>query len=75
MVVCKHCGSENGFYAPERIVSGSVISYYNSDGSFGNNSEMYDNLNTEVGKRAYCVDCGKYVGKTVDLIARDGESK
>ncbi|EAC8423385.1 hypothetical protein Y391_02565 [Listeria monocytogenes] len=69
MLICKNCGSKNGFYAPEKIVAGSVITTYNSDGTLGNNSEMYDNLITSVGKRAYCVDCDSYVGKTDNLIA------
>ncbi|EAA0044690.1 hypothetical protein ARP93_06750 [Listeria monocytogenes] len=69
MLVCKICGSKNGFYAPEEIVAGSVIGTYNSDGTWGDNSVMFDSLITRVGKRAYCVDCDSYVGKTDNLIA------
>ncbi|EAE5023177.1 hypothetical protein G7498_001058 [Listeria monocytogenes] len=70
MITCKSCGSVNGFYTNENVVGGHVIGIYNADGSWGDNSGMYDGLITVAGKNAYCVDCYCYVGKTKDLVAK-----
>ncbi|HAC5626860.1 TPA_asm: hypothetical protein GZY09_00915 [Listeria monocytogenes] len=72
MTICVICGSTNGFYTNENIVRGNVISVYNSDGTWGDNSGMYDHLVTEAGKHAYCIDCGGYVGKTEKIVVERG---
>jgi DNA-directed RNA polymerase subunit RPC12/RpoP len=57
---CPHCNSINGVYTKQRA-SGSVIFYYNYDGSFHENGQMHDSLKYSGGKVYYCKDCNKKV--------------
>lgn len=61
MQKCKYCGSENGFYSKDSVKA-RVQTYYNFDGSEGDNSGMYDSLEHTVGKKAYCMSCDKILG-------------
>lgn len=60
--LCPHCGSAKGFFTKDRI-SGSTITKFNYDKTEYDNSEMYDGICHTLGKKMYCLDCEKYIGK------------
>lgn len=68
-IVCKHCGAEDGFYVKERVTGIATI-YYDNKGDYGEDqSAMYDYLSHSGGKKAYCQNCKKHIGKSEDLIS------
>ena len=70
MIICKECGSTEGFYVNERV-SGVAIIYYDREGNYGTeNYSIYDNMRHSGGKKAYCKSCDKYMGKSIDLKAK-----
>lgn len=76
MINCPFCGSEE--YYERMTVKG--ISFYHSrfDGEEAENTEMYDQLHFYGSGRAYCSECGRYlgnretntVGKTAEKVCR-----
>lgn len=62
---CPHCGSDMGYYTKDYI-SGSCRYNHNYDGSQAYNGEMYDYLDHESGKIAYCSNCDKRLFKIED---------
>ncbi|NRG48370.1 hypothetical protein HRF87_27180 [Bacillus sp. CRN 9] len=72
-IVCKYCGSENGFYTEERVTGRATI-YYKGNGYMrADQGSMYDSLTHSGGKKAYCRDCFKYIGKSEKLISGNRE--
>jgi hypothetical protein len=57
-VTCQHCGSASGYFT-KGWVCGSIRTYFNADGTTGDNAEMYSYLRHDEGKYAYCCDCEK----------------
>lgn len=57
---CPYCGSEE-FYINQRV-SGKVKYHYRFNGEEGENGELHEPLlYTDIGKFAYCTECGKRV--------------
>lgn len=69
LVVCKQCGSQNGFYSKDKV-RGSAETHYNANGDFKNNqADMYNDLIHTQGKTAYCVDCNARVGRIENIVS------
>lgn len=59
---CPHCGYDE-FYIKERV-SGIVHFNYKYNGDLGDNSEVYDHINSKrIGKYAYCTGCNRKLFK------------
>ncbi|MDW0112227.1 hypothetical protein QT711_03455 [Sporosarcina saromensis] len=66
-IICPHCNQSEGFYAKERV-SGTATVHYTENGDWAlDQSDMYASLQHSGGKRAYCNQCHKYIGKTDEL--------
>lgn len=71
-IECPHCESTEGFYTKE-TVTGTATIYYTENGDYAKDqTEMYS-LSHKGGKRAYCVQCNKIIGKSEDLISGKSE--
>lgn len=57
---CPHCGDDQ-FYVIVQM-RGSGKWHRKLDGTPGQNDTLYDSLNWQMGKRAYCSNCDKYLG-------------
>lgn len=69
VVICPHCESQEGFFTKEQV-RGISTPYFTKEGHYAiENGHVYDGLIHSGGKRAYCLDCKKYIGKSVDLIS------
>lgn len=67
-VICKYCGSDEGFFIKTQIYGHADI-YYNNDGTYslnGLNASAHDSLTYKHGKNVYCSNCEKQIGKTYD---------
>lgn len=58
MKKCKYCGSEEGYFTKE-AARGTIMTFYDFDGNYRNNSNLYDGIMGYGGKYAYCIDCEK----------------
>lgn len=68
VITCPHCESQEGFYTKEQV-KGTSTPHYTKEGHYATeNGHIYDYLNHSGGKRAYCIICQKYIGKSADLI-------
>ncbi|MGY3717166.1 hypothetical protein ACWE42_16770 [Sutcliffiella cohnii] len=68
-IICPHCDSKEGFYTKEQV-KGTATPHYTKNGHYAiENGHIYDSLTHSGGKRAYCIDCHKYIGKSEDLIS------
>ncbi|UTV34853.1 hypothetical protein [Bacillus altitudinis] len=72
-IVCKHCGSDEGFYTLERIYGNAMVCYNARGDILLDQHSMYDNVRHSGGKRAYCYLCHKIIGKSEDLISGEEE--
>ncbi|MCM3239076.1 hypothetical protein M3589_15235 [Heyndrickxia oleronia] len=69
VIICPHCESQEGFYTKEQV-RGIATPHYTKEGHYAiDNSHIYDSLTHSGGKRAYCVVCKKYIGKSEELIS------
>ena len=59
---CPFCGWKE-FFTKDYIYGPSTY-YQRFDGLEADNTEMYECTTTEKGVRAYCGNCGKYLGNT-----------
>ncbi len=57
---CPFCDSEE-FYVKE-YAYGTIICRERFDGEEAHNEDLYDGLNYKYSGRAYCLNCGKYLG-------------
>lgn len=64
-VVCKHCGSEDGFYIKTRFYA-NVNVEYNNDGS-SRFSGVSDTMESKMGKNVYCINCDKAICKVSEI--------
>ena len=73
LTCCPFCGAEQ-FYT-HNYMHGSNAYRQRFDGEEPcRNEDMYDGLIVEEGKRAYCDDCGNYIGNpTTDKIGKLAE--
>ena len=63
---CQHCGSTT--YYIKQYVHGYGMFIVDTTGKEVNNHELHEHLQyRNVGKYAYCVDCGKRFAKIEDL--------
>lgn len=71
---CPFCGAEQ-FYT-NNYMHGSNVYRQRFDGEEPkNNEDMYDGLIVEEGARAYCEDCGRYIGNLkVDEVGKLAEA-
>lgn len=66
-IICKHCGSDEGFYIKTRLY-GSYLEKFNSDCSHDEfASSACDHLQEERGKNVYCNKCNKVICKTSEI--------
>lgn len=61
---CPHCGSKGGYHTKMQV-RGSIVVYFNFDGSEADNTEMYQHLQHHGGEYAYCNDCNKRLFRMV----------
>lgn len=64
-IICKHCGSEEGFYIKTVYYSRSH-ECFNSDGS-SQFSGTADSMQCTRGKNVYCISCDKVIFKVKDI--------
>ncbi len=57
---CPFCDSEE-FYV-KQYAYGTIICRERFDGEEAHNEDLYDGLNYKYSGRAYCLNCGKYLG-------------
>lgn len=58
---CLHCGSVYGYYTKDYL-HGGVRHCRDFDGEgTSDNAGIFDSLTWELGKWAYCLDCGKRI--------------
>ncbi|TKJ83771.1 hypothetical protein PaeCFBP13512_22405 [Paenibacillus sp. CFBP13512] len=55
---CPHCKSDEGYFRKD-YVKGRMQYRFNFDGSEADNGDMYELLNFNHGKKAYCLNCKK----------------
>lgn len=58
---CPHCGSDNQFYILS-TVSGKIAEHYLFNGERGDNTHMWDYVNTKPQKIAFCSECQRKIG-------------
>ena len=63
---CPYCGSTAGYYTKDYIYGSSWFNY-SFDGSYADNSCMYDCLTRRPGRVAYCQECGKRLFKIEEM--------
>ncbi|GAF66421.1 hypothetical protein BTS2_3322 [Bacillus sp. TS-2] len=69
IITCPHCKEQEGFYLKEQV-RGSSEPHFTKEGHYANkNGHIYESLNHSGGKRAYCMNCNGYIGKSVELIS------
>lgn len=64
---CPYCGSSEGYYSKDYMYGPSRC-YRNYNGEEAYNGEMYDSLNQNQGKYAYCAECHKRLFKMSELV-------
>lgn len=64
LACCPFCGCKT-FFQRYRY-SGTGLYSMNFDGSEADNTEMYEGLPSKSSGRAYCYECGKYIGNADD---------
>lgn len=69
VITCPHCESQEGFYTKEQVTGPSEPHYTNEGHYAAENGHIYDSVSHSGGKRAYCIVCKKYIGKSADLIS------
>ncbi|HBS4810765.1 MULTISPECIES: hypothetical protein [Enterobacterales] len=57
---CPHCGYDE-FYVRARV-SGYTSVHYRYDGDYGDNTHMWDYVEMNEQKTAYCSNCHKKIG-------------
>lgn len=64
-IICKHCGSDEGFYIKVQIHANTRESF-NSDGT-SQWGATADEMRTKRGKNVYCSNCDKVICKVVEI--------
>lgn len=62
---CPHCGAEE-YYVKMRVIGSIAENYFRFDGKEADNDHIHDGLRYRFYKKAYCAECGKYIGKVED---------
>jgi len=77
MIICKHCGSERGFYTLQRVHGLAEVHYTNKGDYAEDNGQMHEGIYYTGGKKAYCLSCTRFIGKSEDLISgmEEGDSE
>jgi hypothetical protein len=57
---CPYCGSDSGYFTKDHA-EGRIDYNHNFDGTEADNTCMYDMLTVTYGKRAYCIECGRFL--------------
>lgn len=61
---CPYCGYDE--YYVRATVSGTTSVFYRFDGSIGDNTHMWDYVQTREQKTAYCGNCQRKIGKIIE---------
>ncbi|OSA95628.1 UNVERIFIED_ORG: hypothetical protein B2H98_10915 [Clostridium botulinum] len=64
-IICKHCGSDEGFYIKTKYYA-NVHESFNSDGT-EQFSGTADSMQSKRGKNVYCSNCNKVICKVSQI--------
>lgn len=73
LTCCPFCGAEQ-FYTKNYMYGSNVYRQRYDGGEPENNEDMYDGLTVVEGAKAYCEECGRYIGNHIaDRIGKQAE--